>query len=793
MRLTTFGSVVATDFAGATHALIDILPGTTSISDVVYDYRGSSVAAIILAGVHKSFVYCKLNQHLVARTTDISAILAAHFADYPCYYNSPTSLDNIELYINNKLTQQQHKHNKPIKLRNKLQFNIKEEDIKNLPKTKITGEHHLHYTAQEIWDLLPDYEKRQARFALCLPSDSSTTFVAGVMLWLAILERELFELVLRCGLFLTIDQHSFGAIGKLISVRAKSLQNITEMDLRNIFEIDVLINRYLGDPIWEDEKEHRINPNLALVSRNEVYTLARELFSRQDNYRQKARGMEWKTFWAARWQWSATGSIHSQYLEDGTYIEKERELKNKFITLNKMPNFSMTKFLHRTPEIRAWASIKYEWAKQRAIYGTDLTSYVLTHFAFFNCEDTLPGDFPVGDKARPSYVSAKVEATLNKKEAFCLDFEDFNSQHSNQNMQAVMEAWLDVNKADLSEDQYIAGKWALESVGNTIIEDHLGTKSTYKSKGTLMSGWRLTTFMNSVLNYIYTKVCTRGVSEVPLSIHNGDDVLMGITKPSTIQVIMNNARARNIRVQSTKCAYGGIAEFLRVDHKRGEFGQYATRSIATLLHARIESKVAVSTVDYLNALESRLFDFKMRTQRNDIVVLLRNQYYSRMSKLYDITVHELFLIKKGHRVVGGISEFEDASVDYIVELEAGISEVELEEFLPGVAAYSEKIINDLEMKQQFGEVYKSIYRATLDAVQLVRKRCQVKPNNCMQQYRVLRGIYGAYSYLKGSVTLGKAMLTGFALDILAGKSGFESLISVMSMSTNPMLYLRVVC
>jgi hypothetical protein len=360
-------------------------------------------------------------------------------------------------------------------------------------------------------------------------------------------------------------------------------------------------------------------------------------------------------------------------------------------------------------------------------------------------------------------------------------------------MQAVMEAWLDANKATLTDEQYQAGKWAVESVANTIIEDHMGTGTTYKSNGTLMSGWRLTTFMNSVLNYIYTKVCTRGVTELPLSIHNGDDVLMGITKPSTIQVILKNARQRSIRIQATKCAYGGIAEFLRVDHKRGEFGQYATRSIATLLHARIESKVAVSIVDYLNALESRLFDFKMRTNRDDLVIRLRDTYYRRMSELYSYDLEDLYRIKMAHRVAGGISEFLDSSIEYKVELQPGEKVVVLDDHLPGVSDYSLKIIKDLEINISFDAVYKSIYRATLDAVQLVRKRCNIVPNDCMQQYRVLRGIYGAYSHLKGSVTLGKAMLTGFAIDILANKAGFENITDVMNASSDPLRYLRVVC
>lgn len=782
-RMTAAGNIIATDFSGATHILVDILNRPISKQEIVYDLFGVSVSALTLPCGGKTGVYFELDQYINPRNTEVVALIAAHFSEYPVFYNDPASLDNIKLYVSDQVKQQN----------TKIQQKIKVEEIKNLEKTKISGEHHIHFTAQEIWDTLNDKERKRARLALCLPADSSTTFVAGTMTWLATLSDEMVKLVLDAGLFQAQDQKQFGRIGKAISVRAKSLQNTAGEDLRPLFEIDVLINRYLGEPIWDQEKENRTNPNLAQINPGKVYREAVRLFSRVDNHKEKVRKLKWDDYWAARWQWSATGSIHSQYDEDGKYIAKERELKNKFISLCKIPKRNIEHFLNRKPEIRAWTSTKYEWAKLRAIYGTDLTSYVLTHFVFYNCEDTLPSQFPVGKKARPSYVSASVDAVLQHREAFCLDFEDFNSQHSNENMQAVMQAWLDVNKDGLSEEQFEAGKWAVQSVANTIIEDRSGTKTTYKSEGTLMSGWRLTTFINSVLNYIYTQACTVGVKEAGYSVHNGDDVLMGINRPSTLAMILTNARERNVRIQKTKCAFGGIAEFLRVDHRRGEFGQYVTRSVATLMHARIESKMAISTVDYVEAMESRLFDFNIRTENGSLTSRLRKTYYERLSELYELEEDDLFKIKTTHRVAGGISENPLADVDCKVELEEGVNTVELEKELPGVRDYSEKLVRDLEMDQEAQEVYKNIYKSTLDAVQLVRRKCKLILNDRAQQYRVLRGIYGAYSDMKGDTVLGKAMLTGFAFDVLNKSGNYGNLMSMVAASSNKMQYLRTVC
>ena len=104
MRLTTYGHIIASDFEGSDYVLIDILNGVGSISDIVYDYRGVSLTCKLIYSRTKTYVYAYLDQNIVAKTTDISAIIAAHFGDYPCYYNEPTSLDNINLYIDKIIT-----------------------------------------------------------------------------------------------------------------------------------------------------------------------------------------------------------------------------------------------------------------------------------------------------------------------------------------------------------------------------------------------------------------------------------------------------------------------------------------------------------------------------------------------------------------------------------------------------------------------------------------------------------------------------------------------------------------
>ena len=88
-----------------------------------------------------------------------------------------------------------------------------------------------------------------------------------------------------------------------------------------------------------------------------------------------------------------------------------------------------------------------------------------------------------------------------------------------------------------------------------------------------MSGWRLTTFINSVLNCIYTKVMLAGAKTSYRSVHNGDDVMIGCNNFQLACRAIRLGLRKQVRLQRRKCAFGGLAEFLRVDHIRGDSGQ----------------------------------------------------------------------------------------------------------------------------------------------------------------------------------------------------------------------------
>jgi hypothetical protein len=389
-------------FNEAKYAFLDLVEGVELDGDTSYDYYGTVVKAHLIGSAGNTYVYYQMDQEVVPLTLDINAAISRHFTNQYCgYWNSWCHLESVIPSVEGHSA--------------KPRTAISTEWLTSLPKSSISGDHHIHFDAVDMWKVLQEEFSDRLTVITSLPADSTTSFVAGVMLWLATLDEELYKAVSRSGLFSCNTMSEFGKLGKEISVRAKSLQNLLDRDLKPLFEIDVLVNRIMGEVDWAQEKENRVTPNLASVSTELVYTEAMRLFTREDATKQPATSMTWEKFFKSRWQWSAAGSIHSQYPEDTADVPKSRELKNKFIALSLTEHKEFAYYFQRPPSIVGWGSVKYEWNKLRAIYGTDLTSYIISHFGFYNCEDTLPNEFPVGTKAQPEYVRAKVASVIQNR------------------------------------------------------------------------------------------------------------------------------------------------------------------------------------------------------------------------------------------------------------------------------------------------------------------------------------------------------------------------------------------
>nr|QIP68046.1 RNA-dependent RNA polymerase [Erysiphales associated totivirus 2] len=592
-----------------------------------------------------------------------------------------------------------------------------------LPYLRASNVHMRHVSCHELQVRPWEYWLGKAKPAIHMMEEMyrkhdikpHESLFVGLLVWLASIDDKLRTWIWGHKVWeVHVDYIKWAAyIKRNVSIKLKALQNNIDVDLTQAFEMEVLLNRGLGNVDWEAERNNRVEPVLATPDQEDLREVLTELFTDLRGMGAKPKRSKFSSYWKNRWAWAPTGAYHSQHKEDAAFQGTTRETKNKFQAFCKMNTQYGERFLKRKPEIAAWPSTKYEWGKQRAIYGADITSYSVTGYGMLGCEEVLKPMFPIGDQAEATVVKQRVKEVLKSGIPYCFDYEDFNSQHSNESMKLVLEVYQQIFNNDLHEDQLDAITWTMESIDNTYVMKN--SERWYKTEGTLMSGWRLTTFINTVLNYAYIRVAAGNT--IPATIHNGDDVLMAVTKYSQIQRLHRNIKKIGVRYQKTKCSLAGIAEFLRVDHSKGIGTQYLARSIATLVHGQIDSEQPTNTAEMLNAFNtrqkeaiSRGADAKLITdiaKKQEANLIKQGRVVTEGPSYYDVHV------TKG----GPIREYDPEALGcraslFTVGGESDSPEVTLEEKISsGAYDYAEYISRNYDLQDHVEEIARRAQKA----------------------------------------------------------------------------------
>ncbi|UUY86183.1 RNA dependent RNA polymerase [Loquat associated totivirus 1] len=655
-------------------------------------------------------------------------------------------------------------------------------------RSSVSTEHHTHYRPEEIWEVAEKFNVKKRCVGLVLKEmrrmrGITEAAVATCMMY-ALLARPQVAYIFCTSRRLWECESLDELAGRLkeLATPLKSMHNKEILDLTEMFEMMCLVNRGVGSINWQKEKEHRIKPDAIKVKKQDVYQEAKKVFSEGVNHGYKYPKMRLDKYLDSRWEWVPSGSVHSQYEEDRQYIKKEYRHRTKFVALNMMKKEHIASMFKRKPEIKAWASVKYEWAKMRAIYGVDLTSSVITNYAMYRCEEVFKHRFPIGEEASAERVHKRLRYMLKDCESLCYDFDDFNAQHSTESMHAVLLAYYDTFYHEMEVEQRQAMAWVCESVKRMSVVNNEGEHSDeYEVKGTLLSGWRLTTFMNTALNYIYFKLAgvfdVKGVYD---SVHNGDDVLVSIDNIRTANVIHEKMRMINARAQHTKCNVFSVGEFLRVEHKvdkeQGLGAQYLTRGVATLVHSRVESQEPSRLLEALKACVARCEEVGARCRGSEEMILaLLDMSVVRLSNVFSVDEKVCRKLVAAHVIVGGPISDRNGCIDNLYkemieyEDEEAMNEEQKErrasvrELGPGIYDYANVLV------RQYGEyvgrkqIVDSISRATRRQLAVTRKTwLQVEDVRAVGRYAYGRALFRQYRHIVDIPFIEKARFVGIA-------------------------------
>lgn len=676
--------------------------------------------------------------------------------------------------------------------------------VRQMPVSRITQDHHLFVNRQEIFAVYKhlsedgDDSKSERLAAAKEILDvagrldlwnrvSAITFLLYVAVAPLFAVRHLMWCISICD-----TPKQLNTVLKREGQSAKQMQTIFRDDLASVFELLVLRNRIFNHVDWEEEREHRVRPKLAPIDPQTVYKLAAKQFRIAQKEGRSAKRLTWRRYWRERWSTLPTGSVVSQYTEDRELkasLPREARVKAAWFAANM--NSDHRFWLDREPAIYASTSTKYEWGKVRALYGCDVTSFLHSDFAMRMVEDTLPAYFPVGSRANDEYVSRTLER-MNYGVPFCYDYDDFNSQHSIRNMQAVVIAWRDVYSADLTEEQKLSLQWTVESIENQRVKfGELGY--TERICGTLLSGWRLTSFINTVLNRVYLELA--GIKKMIYAVHNGDDMYASCTTVSDAMRVVRKGREIGIRAQVSKTNIGTIGEFLRVDAraKVKTSAQYLARAVATCVHGRVETGKPNDAQQAAKAVITRTDAIIERGGSRAVAIALREQQLEFITRLFHLANGFIQAAMRMHPIQGGWDESADICDEHIMaRREHDVSDEYRGKFRPikkGVYDYCDDVAVALNVKNEAVD-RKLAYERAVDALlrNKVGYEIVIEPNP--ERMRVLRGLYKVWAGDKMISDLAKSRALGIGPVAAIRKHG-GGLASMLSHAKDPMEILAI--
>jgi hypothetical protein len=269
------------------------------------------------------------------------------------------------------------------------------------------------------------------------------------------------------------------------------------------------------------------------------------------------------------------GSHHVPTGYTGEDVEKK-----KFNRVTRRMYFeNLTKdFLFKVPAIiESNISIKYESPKVRPIKGSDTLSYWHENWLIRAIEDNWRhGEILLKPSEDTKLEEVKRVVQMQEGIPLNADYSKVEDQHSLESQEELMEAVCEF--AGCTDEEKA---WFMEAQRNQFIkyEGRL-FKCTYG----LLTGRRLTTFINSNLTHIYTKKILNQAEVRPRAlIGTGDDVTMTLGSEEDAIRFFKVAEESVYDLNPKKQSWGNNHEFLRIAISKKMAVGYVTRSIASFV------------------------------------------------------------------------------------------------------------------------------------------------------------------------------------------------------------------
>ncbi|UBZ25890.1 RNA-dependent RNA polymerase [Neofusicoccum parvum victorivirus 3] len=349
-------------------------------------------------------------------------------------------------------------------------------------------------------------------------------------------------------------------------------------------EANVLQGRAVGELDLNDEAQYRCSAERVAEQVLEPGDRLEEHIRAVIAHEVRGRKIELPelgAWWEGRWGWCVNGSQNDN---SSRLLGIDTQRFSEFHT--RAYRRMAAEAVEREP-VSTWdgvtlisASPKLEAGKTRAIFACDTRSYFAFEWLLGAVQKVWRNDRVLLDPGKGGHlgVARRVRNFMTHGGVnLMLDYDDFNSHHSLKSQKCIFRVLNEMAGAPQWYRDVIDKSW--DSMYVT-----LGGRNR-RWLGTLPSGHRGTTIVNSILNAAYIRMAVGGpLYDRLLSLHTGDDVYMRVDTLDGCRHILDSTRALGCRLNPAKQSVGfATAEFLRMTITARESRGYLARAVSAFI------------------------------------------------------------------------------------------------------------------------------------------------------------------------------------------------------------------
>ncbi|ALN98256.1 RNA dependent RNA polymerase [Penicillium aurantiogriseum totivirus 1] len=345
-----------------------------------------------------------------------------------------------------------------------------------------------------------------------------------------------------------------------------------------------------------------VNDKLAVFPEEDLRQACRAIFSEEIAHGPEGLLVQYPTLedhWDSRWGWAVNGAhsghVSKEYArapKPAGMLREHRRAWLESVSDDPRPTWDGHTYVSVSP--------KLESGKTRAIFACDTVSYLAFEHLLAPVERRWRHKNIILDPGKGGHVGMTFKTRAARDRAgvsMMLDYDDFNSQHSNRSMQILFEELCDITGYPSHLKDTLINSFDKCDI-------YLGAQRIGRALGTLMSGHRGTTFINSVLNRVYlVLVLGADIVDDSTTLHVGDDVYMGVRTYQRAGLICQKLASSCLRMNPIKQSVGHTTtEFLRNATSGRDTRGYFARGVAGIIAGNWANETKLSPSEALTSM-----------------------------------------------------------------------------------------------------------------------------------------------------------------------------------------------